>query len=240
MLNSKASHANVDSNLLIWLRKRKGGPIKTLDPLYDNHFFFFWNLLSETKKKDELRIKTFAFHFLKMSNKKAGWHYFVGKAYPGILRGENPTKKITSNPFSKDIYHDPAVKLSDRDMRDFKSFNNFPICYEHKKHDVVGEISHAYVDENDKRALIVYGGIPPTKRGKEVVEEIKSGKLKGLSVSYHADIDASGGSYSLREKLPREISLTADPFFKGCNLLLNVAASGATANAVEEGKNLGT
>lgn len=172
---------------------------------------------------------------------RKGWHYFVGKAYPGILKGDNPTKRITT-PLSKQVYHDPAVKLSDRDMRDFNSFTNFPICYEHRKHDVVGEISHAYVDEKDQRALIVYGRIPPTKRGREVVDEIKNGRLKGLSVSYSADIDASQsarGILNLRGKIPREISLTTDPFFKGCDLLLNVAAGGA-AEGGTEGKIFGS
>jgi hypothetical protein len=158
-------------------------------------------------------------------NKKAPkerWYVFAGRAYPQVVQGSNKTTRITSNMDDRDsFYNDPAVMLSDADLDRVNGAEGKPLCVEHKLSDQVGYVHHSWIGDGDKRSLKIIGRISlETERGREVVREIKAGKLNGLSVGYGTDLVSNwnNSQTELLDKNFREISLVFAPFFTGCDL----------------------
>lgn len=165
-------------------------------------------------------------------NKKAPqerWYVFAGRAYPRVVQGSNKTTRITSDLNNRDaFYNDPAVVLSDSDLDRFNGAEGKPLCVEHKLSDQVGYVHHSWIGDGDKRSLKIIGRISlETQRGREVVRDIKAGKLNGLSVGYGTEMASTldNRHTELLDKNFREISLVFEPFFSGCDL----AQMGVTA-----------
>lgn len=160
---------------------------------------------------------------------KEDWFVFSGRAYPEIVQGKNSTKIVTSKIDDRSsFYNDPAIKLSEENMDEFNGTEGMPICVEHNVKDVVGTIHHTWLGDGDKKALKITAQIDKrTKRGKEIIEDIKCGRLKGLSVGYGADLVSNWktGITQLNSKKFREISLVREPFFENCHLSWSVSAS---------------
>lgn len=56
-----------------------------------------------------------------------------GIAYPGVIRGDNPTRTITAQHDNRhELYHDPAIKLSEADLQRIGELKGKPICFEHE------------------------------------------------------------------------------------------------------------
>jgi hypothetical protein len=161
------------------------------------------------------------------TGKPTGEYYvFTGRAYPRVVRGENPTRQITSDRTNRDsFYHDPAVKLSDADLNRFDGTEGAPLCVEHDPANVVGYVRHSWIGDGDARSLKIIGRISlATKEGRKIASEVQAGKYKGLSVGYGTDVgDLDNIIY---DKTFREISLVEAPFFPNCEL----ASFGITAS----------
>lgn len=157
-------------------------------------------------------------------NNKRGerWYVFAGRAYPRVVQGSNSTTRITSNVEDRDsFYNDPAVVLSDADLDRFNGAEGKPLCVEHNINDKVGYVHHSWIGDGNKRALKIIGRVSlETERGRQVVRDIKAGKLNGLSVGYGTELISSwdNGATELLDKNFREISLVEAPFFSGCDL----------------------
>lgn len=147
-----------------------------------------------------------------------------GKAYPQVIEGDNTTRTLTASLHDRrQLYNDPAVRLSEADLTAFNGTEGAPLCFEHRKNDVVGYVHHSWLD--DDNALQIVGRIPLNDRGKQIVAEIRAGEIAGLSVSYGNGIEENGRTRNLKSKTFREISLVKKPFFSGCDLTVGVVAS---------------
>lgn len=157
------------------------------------------------------------------------WYVFAGRAYPRIVEGSNSTTRVTSDINDRtSFYNDPAVVLSDADLNRFNGAEGKPLCVEHDLNDKVGYVHHSWIGDGKKRALKIIGRVSlETERGREVVRDIKAGKLNGLSVGYGTDLVSNWDNKQteLMDKNFREISLVFAPFFDGCDL----AEMGVTA-----------
>jgi len=157
--------------------------------------------------------------------KKTGSFAIIkGKAYPRVLAGNNPTRRVSTSMHDRDnFYHDPAIKLSESDLDAINRAEGAPLCYEHNRSDVVGQVHHSWLDDNEGKCLQIIGKIPTdTARGQKIVADIKCGKIKGLSVGYGASL---AGGNMVASKTFHEISLVKEPFFDGCDLTVGVQAS---------------
>jgi hypothetical protein len=160
-----------------------------------------------------------------------------GKAYPSLREGRHPTGEVHSLPDEPSkYYYEDAVQLSYGDMDDIEGVDGIPLCYEHRPHDVVGKVSHSWVETAQGECLNLWAHIPleddmgrRIERGHEVLAEIRAGKIKGLSVGYAAPPkwDPITQTKKVSSKTFREISLVEEPFFNGCDLTVGVLAGGA-------------
>ena len=172
---------------------------------------------------------------LRSHNRPSAGRYAIikGRAYPRVQRGKNPTDVIDiplpqESGRREQYYNHAAVTLSDSDLDDIEGAEGAPICEEHNRNDRVGVVHHSWVNTADGgRALDIIGRIPlDTERGRRVIEDIRCGRIKGLSVSYGTDLEERGdGTRKLKSKTFHEISLCREPFFEGCNLSVGVVAS---------------
>jgi HK97 family phage prohead protease len=95
-----------------------------------------------------------------------------------------------------------------------------PLCYKHRRNDVVGQVHHSYLDANNN--LKITAKIPArTPRGQRVIAKIRAGKLNGFSVGYDNNIENG----VITDKVFHEISICKEPFFDGCNVEGGVFAS---------------
>lgn len=169
-------------------------------------------------------------HRQRNASKRGTYAIVHGRAYPRVLPGKNPTDRITAPSRDREmLWRDPAVVLSDADLNECNGAQGIDLCYEHNDTDVVGVVQHTEVADDD--SLHLMARIPvkdangqPIKRGVEMVEEIRAGKVKGFSVRY--DTKTQGGKVT--EKRFKEISLVHEPFFEGCDLTVGVMASAAS------------
>jgi len=175
-----------------------------------------------------------------------------GIAYPRIKKGHNETRSVKAPIPNRAVpptlenrahfYTDPAVVLSEGDLNAIDGAEGAPLCLEHNTQNVVGRISHTWMDDANGggRCLKLIGRIPLNDKGREIVSKIQRGELNGLSVNYGLDIDDNG---ELESKAFREVSLCKSPFFEGCNLSVAVVASAAdnqqtkTGSYISEGAN---
>lgn len=161
------------------------------------------------------------------TGKKGSYAIVSGIAYDQVVAGQNTTKQVTTDIRDREsFYRDPAVKLSEYDLDDIDGAIGAPLCVQHKKNDVVGFVSHSWL--NNGNTLKITGRIPikdadgnDIPRGQQIVADIKCGKLKGFSVGYRNDIKNN----SLHAKIFDEISLVDEPFFENCLLSTAVMAS---------------
>lgn len=170
-----------------------------------------------------------------------------GTAYDQTVAGQNKTSLVSTDLGNRDsFYYDPAVRLSEKDLDDHNGGEKLPICVEHNTEDVVGYVHHSFSGDGEKRALKVIARIDQeTKRGREIVAELKAGRYKGFSIGYGAGMttDRRTGQTSIDSKQLREISLVEKPFFENCHLSYGVTASRKTttnnANYLSNGTNAG-
>lgn len=147
-----------------------------------------------------------------------------GTAYPRVIPGDNPTRHVhASLNDRRALYNDAAIRLCDEDLTAFNGTEGAPLCVEHNPADVVGRVHHSFID--DGRCLRIWGRIPLTDRGKDIVADIQAGRIAGLSVSYGNSLQDNGITRKLTAKTFREISLVKKPFFSGCDLTVGVIAS---------------
>jgi phage head maturation protease len=167
-------------------------------------------------------------------NKPAtGKHLLVsGRAYPRVQAGKNKTDIVTSDMSDRNAwYYDEAIMLSDADLNEYNGGKGLPLCVEHNVNDVVGEVRYGFLGDGEKRSLKIWARLPTggSAHQQDVIDKIKSGYYKGLSVGYqiipaHVSASGSGGARVGKKKFV-EISLVKDPFFEGCDLSWNVTAS---------------
>lgn len=172
---------------------------------------------------------------------KRGTYAIVhGRAYPRVLKGKNPTDRITAPTRDRELlWRDPAVVLSDSDLDECQGAQGIDLCYEHNEKDVVGVVQYTEVADDD--SLHLMARIPvktadgrPIERGLEMVEEIRAGKVKGFSVRYDTKVRPGG---VVTEKRFKEISLVHEPFFDGCDLTVGVMASSSSSSSSEDSGN---
>ncbi len=167
-----------------------------------------------------------------VNTKKGTYAIVAGTAYPRILPGKNPTTRIKASLKNKQaFYHDPAVKLSQADLDDINGTEGAPLCFEHKRSDVVGHVSHSWLGD-DGNQLRVVARIPLDERGQKIVDEIRSGDITGFSVGYRTNF-GDDECETVESKTFHEISLVKKPFFDGCNISMAVAASAESGEAVD-------
>jgi hypothetical protein len=149
-----------------------------------------------------------------------------GTAYREVQAGANTTR-VRQAPTSDRVafYNDPAIVLSEADLDAMDGTEGAPLCFEHNKSDVVGRIHHSWIDRDSGRLKII-ARIPLTDRGRQIVDEIRAGRIAGLSVSYRPNYEQTG---EVASKTFLETSLVREPFFDGCDLSVGVVASGEFA-----------
>lgn len=163
------------------------------------------------------------------NKKEPRYAIITGTAYPYITKGSNATNVVDvplpTAEERKRFYTHAAVVLSDSDMDDLDGAEGAPLCVNHNRSDCVGRVHHSWIDSG--RALQIVGRIPlNTERGRQVVADIRCGKLKGLSVGYGTVLtEKERGVHRVESKRFHEISLCPEPFFDGCNLTVGVLAS---------------
>lgn len=177
-------------------------------------------------------------HRQRNQDKRGTYAIVHGRAYPRVLKGKNPTNRITAPTRDREmLWRDPAVVLSDADMDGCAGGQGVDLCYEHDDKDVVGVVQHTEVADDESLHLIARipvkdkdgNNIP---RGLEMVEEIRAGKVKGFSVRYDTKLGQGG---IVTEKRFKEISLVREPFFDGCDLTVGVVASATSPGNEDSG-----
>jgi len=156
-----------------------------------------------------------------------------GRAYPDLIKGKNSTTRVKASQHDREaFYRDDAVRLSDEYMSEIDGAIGAPLCYEHRRNDVVGEVTHSWVDEGAGRYMHINARIPLNDRGKKIVDKIRRGKITGFSVGYATRL-VEASKKNVREKNFYEISLVKEPFFDGCHLTVGVLASDAAGAGVQ-------
>lgn len=154
-----------------------------------------------------------------------------GTAYPNVAPGSGATRKIKADKNDRhSYYHDPAVRLNEKNLDDIDGAQGAPICYKHDESDVVGMVTHSWLREDDqgRQPLEIIAELPLddygrclNSRGVDVRREIEEKRIRGFSVRYTTKY---GKDDMVNEKLFQEISLVPEPFFDGCNLTMSVVA----------------
>lgn len=150
-----------------------------------------------------------------------------------VARGKNNPDERMKN--RETYYNDPVVRLSRDDLDEIEGAQGAPLCYKHRREDVVGSTHHTYL-VGDKMQIIAR--IPLNDRGKRVLEEIKEGKLRGFSVKYNNEWRRDDDAV-LAGKQFEEISLVEEPFFEGCDLSSWVVADSKEEQQQQLQGNLG-
>lgn len=159
-----------------------------------------------------------------VNTQKGKYAIVSGLAYPSLIKGANPTNRISSSLKNRnEFYHDPALRLTTDDIDALDGAEGAPLCVEHNRRDVVGSVHHTFVDHDDPRqGWKIIARVPLNERGEQVVADIKAGKLNGFSVGYEGSLEHGR---NVKFKTFHEISLVQEPFFDGCNLSVSVRAS---------------
>lgn len=153
---------------------------------------------------------------------------FVGWAYPKVIEGKNPTNQVKADIRDKVAYYnDPAIRLSDDNLNAFNGCQGIPLYEEHTVPVQGGVVRHSWIGDDASRPFKIMGRIPITRENSRVIQGIKSGLYKGLSVGYENKLTGGRivGTKNVTHKIFKEISLVEEPFFKGCNISWSVAAS---------------
>lgn len=141
-----------------------------------------------------------------------------GPAYPIVYTGSNKPTIAKANPNDREKYYrDPAVRLSKHDL---DNFVGKPVFIEHNtKGDPVGVVSQTrLMDDGGMYTALHIFDDATDQYGNNVYQQVKTGKLKGMSVGY---IPTKTGTRNYNRC--EEISLVREPFFKGAEI--RVAAS---------------
>ena len=143
-----------------------------------------------------------------------------GISYPNLHHEGDQPIKISSNAQNREeFYNDPAIRLSSQDCEYFK---NKDICLEHNENDKVGVITDAWKD-SDNHMRMTARIFVDTPRGELIYDNVKCGKLKGLSVGYSVPIDHND---EIIYKNCKEISLCENPFFNGAEVKITASERG--------------
>ena len=150
------------------------------------------------------------------NNKKRPYRLIHGVAYPPLKAGKNDTQIIRSKLSDRHaLYRDDAMRLSEHDLERLNGLRGKPICVENDRDLVVGEIIHTYKDSEGKMRMDAKI-FTDTPIGEAAWQNISSGRLRGLSVGYDAEIAQSDfGSYHVNDKSFHDISLCNEPYFPG-------------------------
>lgn len=174
-----------------------------------------------SKKRSAWSVQT-------VNTKEGEFAIVKGKAYPKIVPGKNVTRQVKANLANRrEVYHDPAITLSQEDMESINGAQGAPLCFEHKRDDVVGQVHHSWIGP-DGKCLQISAKIPLNTRGKEIVDGIRTGRIKGFSVGYGAEVnceatkDGKSETTNLTSKTFHEISLVERPFFEVSSLFVCV------------------
>ncbi len=175
------------------------------------------------------------------------YYVFAGTAYTKVIKGDNPTTIVTSDLEDRhSFYNDPALRLSDADLKQFKKTEGYPLCIEHDPEKRVGDVYHTWVGKGDSRALKMFGRVKiKDENGKEIAagidaaNKIHNGTYSGLSVGYGASLsstDEADFDVEVVSKSFREISLVHEPFFPDCKLApsFSITASKQTIKKPED------
>ena len=169
-----------------------------------------------------------------MKSEKSEYRLVYGVAYPNLYKGKNQPKIIQANLNDRnEFYHDDAVRLNQTDIQ---HFIGKPICLEHDKSDVVGEITSVFVDSKNKMRINarIYTG---STRGKKIFKAIDNGELKGLSVGYSSGLEGKETN-KISYKEFDEISICNKPFFETSNISVTASLKNNILNKAKEKKNL--
>lgn len=159
-----------------------------------------------------------------------------GKGYPRVLKGGNPTDRITTSAHAprEVLWRDPAIVLSDADLDECEGAQGLPLKYEHGRDPEVGDatlgtVQYTHLADDDSLNLIARVPIEdhegrPIDLGVRMMEQVRAGRIRGFSVGYDNDVREGGRVVG---KQFNEISLVEEPFFEGCNVMVGVVASDA-------------
>lgn len=152
------------------------------------------------------------------------YRLIYGVSYPKLLEGKRPeyASSNLSNPY--DFYYDKSFQLSEKEINNFVGK---PLCLEHDINDQIGIIASAHKDKNG--AMRITGRVyTDTPYGKQLFEEITSGKRKCLSVNY--GVDCSRSTRKTGEWNYKEISVVKEPFFEGAEILITASLNSTNQN----------
>lgn len=154
------------------------------------------------------------------------FYRFTGIAYKNVLKESQVSSRVTADLNSrKSMYNDNAIRLSEKDLKDFNGIDGKPICLEHRPHLEVGKIHHHWID--DEGNLRISGRIfTDSKDGQRMAEEVRCGNFRGLSVGYDAFLD----DHEVLKKEFHEISLCKEPFFEGCQVKVTACKKNKVSN----------
>jgi hypothetical protein len=144
-----------------------------------------------------------------------------GVCYPDLLRDSESTSVLGSGSVAKhkhdqEYYYDTSIMLSDKDVADFEGK---PICVEHKRNLVVGDVCKAWID-TDKKMRILAKVYTDHVAGKYIDDKIMSNQLRGFSVGYEVLSDEHGRVIA---KPKHEITLCGTPFFEGSGITVTAS-----------------
>ena len=149
-----------------------------------------------------------------MSNEGRPFKRIWGVAYKNLIRGDNPTREIVASRGNRDqLYNDPAIRLSEADIKRFETLVGKPICVEHDEDEVVGHIHH-YEVTDDGTLRVMARIFTDTEAGVRASKKMENGELNGLSVGYTTGIVP--GTTKVASKSFNELTLTQEPYFEGC------------------------
>lgn len=157
-----------------------------------------------------------------MSRQPRPYRLIHGICYTRLIPGRNPTTRVSMDPHAggggQDFYHDPAIRLSEEDIANFKGLRGRPLCVEHNRNHVVGEIAEAWPDGD--------GVLRITARlfDEDMYQRVKSGAMAGFSVGYECKLK-NGKSKEVDYKIFHEVSICEEGYFPGTRVTVAASSS---------------
>lgn len=152
-----------------------------------------------------------------------------GTLVPRVIEGNGPADKtLPVEASDRSHYHHPAVAVNEHEWATrWNRLRKVPLIIEHgarqKRMHQVGEVIDTTLQKDG--SMYVVASVYDDETGAMVANEIESGQIRGFSVGYRINRDASGRR--VQSKDIEEVSLVLRPFFP--EAVISVCASDATS-----------
>lgn len=152
-----------------------------------------------------------------------------GTLVPRVIEGSGPADKtLPVEASDRSHYHHPAVAVNEHEWATrWNRLRKVPLIIEHgarqKRMHQVGEVIDTTLQKDG--SMYVVASVYDDETGAMVANEIESGQIRGFSVGYRINRDASGRR--VHSKDIEEVSLVLRPFFP--EAVISVCASDAAS-----------